>query len=139
MTEKLSKESRDHLKHLVKETILWNYSTVEALHYITQKLGVSISERYYFAVKSKITQENKENLEYFEDNKGTIFLEEYMMRIMEIQNYQKDTWRLIRQHENNATFQLKCYKQLRQLTITLAELYVNLPEVMGFANDLSKV
>jgi hypothetical protein len=50
-----------------------------------------------------------------------------MMRIMEIQNYQKDTWRLIRKHENNPRFQL-----------ALAELYVNLPEAFGFATDLQK-
>ena len=80
------------MKRLIKETILWNYSTVEALRYIIQKLGVPISERYYFDVKAKITEENKEKLRYFKDNKGTIFIEEYMMRIMEIQNYQKDTW-----------------------------------------------
>jgi hypothetical protein len=126
------------LKRLIKETILWNYSTVEALRYIIQKLGVSISERYYFDVKAKITEANKEKLRYFEDNKGTILIEEYMMRIMEIQNYQRDMWRLIRKHENNPRFQLECYTQLRHLTMTLAELYVNLPEAFGFATDLQE-
>jgi len=136
MTEKLSKEKRDYLKRLVKETILWRYTTVEALNYITQKLGVSISERYYFDVKAKVTEENKEKQQYFEDNRGTIFIEEYMMRIMEMENYQRDTWQLIRKHEDNPAFQLQCYRQLHQLTMTLAELYVNLPDAFGFSKDL---
>jgi hypothetical protein len=136
MTEKLSKESRDHLKHLVKETILWNYSTAESLHYIDRKLGISISERYYFNVKQKIVEENNNKLQYYEDNKGTIFLDEYMKRIQEIQYYQKNMWQLHVKSENSPKIQLDCMQQLHQLTVTLAGLYADLPKVMGFSKDL---
>jgi hypothetical protein len=124
------------LKRFIKETILWNYSTVEVLGYIIQKLGVPISERYYFDVKAKIIEANKEKLRYFEDNKGTIFLDEYMKRIQEIENLQKNMWQLHDKNGNSPKIQINCIHELHQLTMALAGLYTDLPKVMGLARDL---
>jgi hypothetical protein len=131
MTEKLSKKQRDHLKQLVIQCVLSRFSTIEALHYIKERLHVSISERYFYRVKTQIASDTNQQIAYFTKNKDA-YLHEFYQRILEIEYLQKKMWELYDKNENDPEFQLGCIKELRMLTMTLVDLYNILPNITGF-------
>jgi hypothetical protein len=131
MTEKFTKRRREELRQLVIQCILSRFTTVEALQYIREKLHVSISRRYYFQVKRKITSDTSKQLQYFTRNKNA-YLHEFYQRILEIQFLQKKMWELHDNNEKDPEFRLGCVKELRMLTMTLVDLYKILPGISGF-------
>jgi hypothetical protein len=131
MTEKLSKQQREQLKRLVLQCVLLRFTTVEALRYISEKLHVSISRRYYFQIKGKIASETNKQLAYFTENKDA-YIREFYQRISEIEFLQKKMWELYDNNEKDPEFQLGCIKELRMLTMTLVDLYKILPGISGF-------
>jgi hypothetical protein len=136
MTQKLNRNQREYLKQLVLESQLSRLSTSEALNFIEQKLGVLISERYYFQCKRMIEDDAKKRLTYFTKTRSA-YLHEFYERIHEIEFLQKKHWELHDKHaaaadNNNAKLQLDCIKELRLLSVTLADLYNMLPLITGF-------
>ena len=131
MTEKLSKQQREQLKRLVLQCVLLRFTTVEALRYISKKLHVSISRRYYFQIKEKIASETDKQLAYFTKNKDA-YIHEFYQRILEIEFLQKKMWELYDKNEKDPEFRLDCIKELRMLTMTLVDLYKILPGISGF-------
>lgn len=133
MTSKLNRNKREQLKQLVLECVLSRLSTFESLQYIKQKLGVSISRRYYFECKQKIKEDSNSKLKYFKENRSA-YLFEFYERIQEIECMQKKLWELHDNAEknNNPKFQLECIHELRSLTMILTDLYVTLPSITGF-------
>jgi hypothetical protein len=131
VTEKLSKRQRQQLKRLVLQCILSRLTTVEALQYISEKLQIFISRRYYFQIKRKIASETNKHLVYFTKNKDA-YLREFYQRIVEIEFLQKKMWELYVNNQKDPEFQLDCIKELRMLTTTLVNLYQILPSVTGF-------
>jgi hypothetical protein len=91
MTEKLSKNQREQLKHLVIQCVLSRFTTIEALQFIREKLHVSISERYYYQTKRKIAGDTNKQIAYFTKNKDA-YLYEFYQRILEIEYLQKKMW-----------------------------------------------
>lgn len=65
MTEKFSKKRWEELKQLVIQCVLSRFTTIEALQYIRQKLHVSISERYYYQIKTRIATDTNKQIAYF--------------------------------------------------------------------------
>ena len=133
MTGKLSKSQREDLKQLVIQCVLSRFSIVEALHYIENKLCVSISERYYFQIKKKVASDSNKQIAYFIKNKDG-YLHEFYERIREIEYLQQKLWEI---HDNaekdyDPKLQLECIKELRMLTMTLVNLYNILPNLTGF-------
>lgn len=116
---------------LVIQCILSRFTTVEALHYIREKLHVSISRRYYFHIKAKITNDTTKQLAYFTKNKD-VYLHEFYQCILEIEFLQKKMWKLYDNNENDPKFQLDCIKKLRMITTTLVDHYQLLPNITGF-------
>ena len=131
MTEKLSKNQREQLKKLVVQCVLSRFSTIEALHYIKERLHVSISERYYYRVKTQIAEDTNKQIAYFTKNKDA-YLYEFYQRILEIEYLEKKMWELFDKNEKDPEFRLGCIKELRMLTMTLVELYNILPNITGF-------
>ena len=78
MTMKLSKQKRELLRSLVNKTIILRYTTAESLNYIKQELGQSISESYFFEVKSNITEENEYVMEHYGEKMHASLLSEFM-------------------------------------------------------------
>ena len=131
MTEKFSKKQRDQLKQLVIQCVLSRFTTIEALRHIREKLHVSISERYYFQIKTKITDDTNIQIVYFTKNKDA-YLHEFYERILEIEYLQKKLWELFDNNEEDPEFQVGCIKELRMLTMTLVDLYNILPNITRF-------
>jgi hypothetical protein len=131
MTEKLSKQQREQLKRLVLQCVLSRFTTIEALHYIREKLHNSISRRYYFQIKRKLANNTNKQLAYFTENKDA-YLYEFHQCILEIQFLQKKMWELYDNNEKDPKFQLDCIKELRMLTMTLMDRYKILPSISGF-------
>jgi hypothetical protein len=131
MMKKFTKKRREELMQLVIKCVLSRFTTVEALQFIGEKLHVSISRRYYFQIKRKITNDTNKQLVYFIKNKNA-YLHEFYQRIVEIEFLKKKMWELYDNNEKDPEFQLDCIKELRKLTITLVDLYQILPSVTGF-------
>ena len=131
MTEKFSKKRREELKQLVIQCVLSRFTTFEALQYIRQKLHVSISERYYYQIKTKIATDTNKQIAYYPKNKDA-YLHEFYQRILEIEYLQKKLWELYDKNEKDPEFQLGCIKELRHLSMTLVDLYNILPGITGF-------
>jgi hypothetical protein len=131
MTEKFTKKQREQLKRLVLECVLSRFTTVEALQYINEKLHISISRRYYFLVKRRMTNDTHKQLAHFTKNKDA-YLHEFYQRILEIEFLQKKMWELYDNNEKDPEFRLDCIKELRMLTMTLVDLYKILPGISGF-------
>jgi hypothetical protein len=135
MTSKLNRNKREQLKQLVLECVLSRLTTFEALQYIKQKLGVSISRRYYFDCKQRIKEDSNNKLKYFAENRDA-YLFEFFERIQEIEYLQKELWEIHDNAEKNKNkdpkLQLECLRELRQMTITLTDLYNVLPSIEGF-------
>ena len=131
MTEKFTKKQREQLKRLVLECVLSRFTTVEALQYISKKLHVPISRRYYFQIKRSITSDTNKQLAFFTKNKDA-YLYEFYQRIVEIDFLQKKMWELYDNNEKDPEFRLDCIKELRMLTMTLVDLYKILPGISGF-------
>jgi hypothetical protein len=133
MTSKLDRNKREQLKQLVIECVLSRLTTFEALQYIKQKLGVSISRRYYFDCMQKIKEDNNNKIKYFAANRDA-YLFEFFERIKEIEYLERKLWGLHDNAEKNKDpkLQLECLRELRQMTMTLTDLYTVLPSIEGF-------
>jgi hypothetical protein len=137
MTEKLSKSERQQLKQLVVDCEIQRLSTSEALSYIKQKLGVTLSDRHFYRVKRQITEEAGDQLDYLSKTKSA-YVANYFERIHEGYRYQRKLWKIFHS-EKDHNCQLKCLRNLKEVSVYLAELYALLPSLgitfSGTTND----
>jgi hypothetical protein len=133
------RNKREQLKQLILECVLSRLSTFEALQYIKHKLGVSVSRRYYFESKQRIKEDSNNKLKYFTENRDA-YLFEFFERVQEIEYLQKKLWELHDNAEKNKDpkLQLECLHELRQMTMTLTDLYAVLPSIEGFEFQYEK-
>lgn len=127
MTGKLTKQKRELLRLLVNKTIILRYTTAESLKYIKQELGVSISESYFFEVKSNITEENEYVMEHYGEKMHASLLSEFMKRIREMELIQSEQWAIYHKTDD-LKFKADLLMKLGQITVRLEELYHLLPE-----------
>ena len=132
MTKLLTKPKRDQLRQLVLDCTLRRLTTAESLEYIYQKLRVRITDRYFYIVKKNIVDRSGEQLEYLQKNRNA-FLSQYFERIAELQKHQREIWEMYYEakEKGNRNFQLLCLKELKDISVTLTELYNILPEMRG--------
>jgi hypothetical protein len=129
MTEKLSKSERQQLIQLVVDCEIQRLSTSEALSYIKQKLGVTLSDRHFYRVKRQITEEAGDQLDYLSKTKSA-YVANYFERIHEGYRYQRKLWKIFHS-EKDHNCQLKCLRNLKEVSVYLAELYALLPSLAG--------
>jgi hypothetical protein len=133
MTEKLRKKERQQLRSLVLECQLRRFTTVEALHFIKDKLHVSISESYYFRVRKQIIEDSTEQLHYYEDNKNA-FVATYFERIASAQKIERELWSTyyeLKEEKKDPNLQLKSLLYLKEVGEYLTDLHSMLPELSG--------
>lgn len=97
------------------------------MNYIKQELGVSISESYFFEVKSNIIEENEHIMEHYGDKMHASLLSEFMKRIREMELIQSEQWAIY--HKTiDLKFKADLIMKLAEITIRLEELYALLPD-----------
>jgi hypothetical protein len=141
MTQKLNRSKREYLRQLVLDTTLRRLTTLEALAYIKEKLHVSITDRYYYVIKKNIINSSGEQLEYLQKNRNA-YLSTYFERIHELYKLQRELWELYYQAkaDNDRKVQLDCIQHLKEVSVTLTEIYNLLPNMTGlqFESDNEK-
>src|SRR5918999_3092200 len=141
MTKLLTKPKHEQLRQLVLDATLRRLTTAESLAYIKEKLGVKITDRYFFTVKKNIIDSSGQQLEYLAKNRN-LFLSQYFERIAELQKHQREIWSIYEEakEQGKRKFQLLCLKQLQEISVTITNLYNLLPEIKGlhFESDNEK-
>jgi hypothetical protein len=107
-------------------------TTAESLQEIKEKLGVTITPRYFYIVKKNIVDSSGQQLEYLTKNRNA-YLAQFFERITEIQRHQRECWQMYEQakEQGDNKFRLECLKYLGDISVTLHNLYSYLPEIRG--------
>ena len=132
MTEKLTKKRRELLRSLVLDCQLRRFTTAESLAFIKDKLGVAISDTYYFRVRKAIVENAAEQLHYYQDNKNA-FVATYFDRIAAGHKIEREIWSTYYEskEEKDRNIQLKCLLYLKEVGVYLNGLFDELPDLAG--------
>ena len=124
---KLTKSQREKLKQLVTDCVLNRFTTQETIAHIENKLNIKLSERYVRYAKQWLKKDMQKEFNYLRQDRYA-YINEYFERVNEIKDLQRQT-RMILNTSTSAKLRLKCVAELRELTVTLANLYDLFPAI----------
>lgn len=125
MTQKLTRNQREHLKQLVLDSQIKRLTATEALQYIHQKLGVLIGVDYFNKIKGDIKKNVRNRIELLQKDRYA-YVGEYFKRIDELKSYQKDLQEIIRKNSDKPHIQRDCMSELKELTTSLTSICYSL-------------
>lgn len=136
MTQKLTRNQRDHLRQLVQESQLKRLTAMEGVQYVNQKLGIPIGVEYYNKIKGDIKKNVGKRIEILQKDRYA-YHAKFFERIDELKSYQKDLHEIIKKNSDKPHIQRACMTELRELTISLSNLYLLFPDLLPvqFVND----
>jgi hypothetical protein len=131
MTEKFSYHQRELLKQLVLECDVQRFTEEESLAYIKSHLKQEISARFMYNVKSNIRRNISSQLKQIREHKTMYINELFFKRRDELEKYQKELWRIYHQNPNDGRLQADCVRELHKVTVTLCQIFSELPLISG--------
>lgn len=136
MTEKLSKQQREQLKQYVKESIIFRLTAYEALEYIEEKLGVSISRRYYFYVKRYLEVDAQRWIIKNFETRG-VYLRHFHEQVDVVKFLQKNMWEIYHNEKTKDNDRIDAINVLTKLEEDLVTMYNTLlPRVYAYEQHL---
>jgi hypothetical protein len=128
LSRRFTVEQRKKIKTLVLEGICQHKTTGDIRHYIKENIGFEISEaetkRYRQALRKEahqwITVLAKSKYEY---------IAEYRQRIQEVENNQKELWKLYNDPRSSYELKRQCQMDLARLSSMLMNMYDAMPIV----------
>jgi hypothetical protein len=122
---------RQQLKQLILECDVQRFTYEESLAYIKARMhGETISQEYLYALRRAMLRGVETRLKHLREHR-TAFIEQIFRRIDEIEKYQKELWAEYHKHPNQPYLRLKLIAELHQLTITIDNLYKDIPQYTG--------
>jgi hypothetical protein len=84
-------------------------------------------------MKRQIRKSLDTKLSYLHKDRTAFIDQLFFRRVSELEKLQKEQWRLYRDNANNPHLQKDWFRELHQLTITLANMYDALPQLTGLS------
>lgn len=133
MTEKFTYHQRELIKQLVLECDVQRFTEEESLAYIKSHLKQEISARFLYNVKSNIRRNISSQLKQIREHKTMYINELFFKRRDELEKYQKELWRIYHLNANDGRLQADCVRELHKVTVTLCQIYSELPLISGMS------
>jgi hypothetical protein len=123
---KFTNEERRYLKQLVQEAIVRRFTNEEAQVHIKKVLGKNITVKQITRIKKDIKNEASSWISSLAKT-DHVYINEYELRIHELESNQKKLWRLYYESKTNTTQKIMIQEKLAKITIYLTQLYDVLP------------
>ena len=127
---------RKHLKQLVQEAIVRRLTNKEAIAHIKKGLGQDITIKHITRIKKDIRGEASDWVSRLART-DSAYIYEYKLRINELENNQKELWRLYYENTTNTNQKIMIQEKLAKITIHLTQLYDVLP-IINAVTSLGK-
>jgi hypothetical protein len=125
---KFTNEERRYLKQLVQEGIVRRFTNKEVLVHIKKEIGKNITIKQITRIKKDIKNEASSWISSLAKTDHA-YINEYKLRIHELESNQKELWRLYYESNTNTTQKIMIQEKLAKITIYLTQLYDVLPVI----------
>jgi hypothetical protein len=131
MTTKFTFYQREMIKQLVLEADIQRLTGEEMHAYVKGRLREDISLDYLHVVKKNLRRNIGARLNQLREHKTMFINELFFRRRDELEKYQKELWRIYLTHPNDAHLQTDCIREMHKVTVTLCQIYSELPMISG--------
>jgi hypothetical protein len=118
---------RQKIKSLVLEGVCQHKTTGEIMHYLKER-GFNISEAETKRYRQTLRKEAHQWIKVMAKSKYE-YIAEYRQRIQEVENNQKELWRLCQDPRSSYDLKMHCQVNLAKLSSMLLQMYDALPIV----------
>lgn len=128
MSRRFTVEQRKKIKSLVLEGVCQHKTTGDIRRYIKENIGFEISEAETKRYRQGLRKEAHQWINVLAKSKYE-YIAEYRQRIQEVENNQKELWRLYYDPRSSYELKRQCQMDLAKLSSMLMDMYDAMPIV----------
>jgi hypothetical protein len=124
---KFSKEKREELKQYILDCYIMRYSLPQTIQFIEAKCGVKICESMISKFRTQLKRDSQKEFANLRNDQFEYHYQ-FLQRIQEVRKCQQIQWELY-EKSNSEVVRHNCIKEYHALTISLANLYLDMPHI----------
>jgi hypothetical protein len=128
LSRRFTVEQRRKIKSLVLEGVCQHKTTEDIRQYIKENIGFEISEAETKRYRQTLRKEAHQWIIILAKSKYE-YIAEYRQRIQEVENNQKELWKLYYDNRSSSELKRQCQMDLARLSSMLMDMYDAMPIV----------